>query len=96
MKRVMMIVAAAVLTSTLLASAAEARGGTGGFGGRGHVGGFGADVYIGGGMGREGGEHAMHRLVPGDVPGCNYPDEAPKAPPWPPLCDQGVDRGSEE
>jgi hypothetical protein len=93
MKRVMTILAIALLASTLLASAAEARGSTGGFGGAGHVGGFGADVYMGGGMGRVGGEHVMHRRY---APGCNYPDEAPKAPPWPPLCDQGVDRGSQE
>jgi hypothetical protein len=87
MKRVMTILAMAVLTSTLLASAAEARG----FGGGGNVEGFVGSVHLGGGygggMGRVGGEHAMRRLTPGHASNCYYPDEAPKAPPWPPFCD---------
>ena len=92
MKRVMTILAAAVLTSTLLASAAEARSGRGGFGGGGgHMGGLDGGVHMGGGfgggMGRVGDEHAMQRLSPGYAPGCYYPDEAPKASPWPPTCD---------
>jgi hypothetical protein len=86
MKRVISILVAAVLTSTLLVSAAEARSGGGG------VGSFGVGVHTGD-MGNIADEHAMHRRY---APGCNYPDEAPKAPPWPPYCDQGVDRGYEE
>jgi hypothetical protein len=95
MKRVLTIMATALLASTLLASAAEARGGGGGGG---HMGGFGGGVHMGGGfgggMGHMGGgmgfrDHAMHHFGPGyfdDGLGCAYPDEAPKAPPWPPYC----------
>jgi hypothetical protein len=56
----------------------------GGFGGGMHMGGF------GGGMGHFGGGHAMHAFGPrygyGYAPSCYYPDEAPKAAPWPPYC----------
>lgn len=91
MKRVLTILATAVLASTLLASAAEARGG----GGAGGMGGFGGGMHMSGGFGDDighiGGEHAM-RHFDGYAshydygPGCYYPDEAPKAPPWPPYC----------
>lgn len=87
----MTILATAVLTATVLASAAEARGGGGGFGGGSHMGSFGGGVHMGGGfgggVGHMGGEHAMHRFTPGYAPDCYYPDEAPKMPPWPPFCD---------
>ena len=91
MRRILTILATALLASTLLASAAEARGGGGG----GHMGGFGSGMHMGGGfgggMGHFGGGHAMHAFGPryggyGYAPSCYYPDEAPKAPPWPPYC----------
>ena len=57
MRRIMTIMATALLASTLLASAAQARGGgfgggghMGGFGGGGHIGGFGGGVHMGGGF----------------------------------------------
>src|ERR1700759_5025521 len=56
MRRILTILATALLASTLLASAAEARGGgggghMGGFGGGGHMGGFGGGMHMGGGFG---------------------------------------------
>src|ERR1700761_2316585 len=60
MKRVLTIMATALLASTLLAGAAEARGGGGGGGG--HMGGFGGGGHIGGfgGGGRIGGAGGDH------------------------------------
>jgi hypothetical protein len=54
-------------------------------------GGFGGGMHMGGGMGHFGGEHAMHHFGGfshdyGYGSSCYYPDEAPKAPPWPPYC----------
>jgi hypothetical protein len=74
-----------VLNSTLPANAAEARGFRGGSqmssGGSVHMGG-----RFGGRVGNMGGEHAMYRFMRGYALSCYYPDEAPKAPPWPPFC----------
>jgi hypothetical protein len=53
-------------------------------------GGFGGGMHMGGGMGHMSGEHAMHAFGPrydyGYGPSCYYPDEATRAPTWPPYC----------
>jgi Spy/CpxP family protein refolding chaperone len=76
MRRMMTILAGTLLASSLLASAAEARGGGGGFGGGVHMGGNGM--------------HRVGKFTPSHNDGygerCYYPEEAPKAPPWPPFC----------
>jgi hypothetical protein len=56
MRRAITILATALLASSLLTGAAEARGG-GGFGGGGHMGGFGGGAHVGGpgGIGHIGG-----------------------------------------
>ena len=93
MKRVITILATAVLTSTLIASTADARRGSRGFGGGGHMGSFSGGVQMRRGFGGsrgDGGENALRGSGPrydyGHGPSCYYPGEAPKAPPWPPFC----------
>ena len=93
MKRVITILATAALTSTLPASAADARHGSRGFGGGGHMGSFGGGVQMRRGFGGSrgnGSENAVRGFGPrydyGHGPSCYYPREAPKAPPWPPFC----------
>ena len=84
MKRIVTIFAGVLLASCLLAGAAEARGFAGD-----HMGGFGRSEIGSAERGLHG--HAMNnsngysfRNSLGQS--CYYPDEAPKAPPWPPFC----------
>lgn len=100
MRRAITILATALLATSLLTVAADARGGGGGHGGGfggGHMGGFGGAAHFGGGhLGSPamGGihDHAMRRFGPryglygGYGANCYYPAEAPKLPPWPPFC----------
>ena len=83
MKRIVTIFAGTLLASCLLAGAAEARGFAGGNMG------VGRSEISSAGRGLQ--DHAMNNLGGYHFrnslgQSCYYPDEAPKAPPWPPFC----------